>query len=75
MLRKHINSLPIANIEKEIPFYAWNCITLQLKNRDVSLVIRDETDMMMLLRVLVKSLRTVDCHSGTAEPIIKALIK
>jgi len=27
MLRKHINSLSIAEL-KQLPFYAWNCITL-----------------------------------------------
>ena len=42
MLRKHINMMDIKlfSNEKLIPFYAWECITVHLKNRDVDLVIR-----------------------------------
>lgn len=40
MLRKHINMLDDEQLAN-LPFYSWQCITLQLKHRDVDLVIRD----------------------------------
>lgn len=40
MLRKHINSLSNQDLNK-LPFYSWECITLELKNRNVDLVIKD----------------------------------
>jgi hypothetical protein len=43
MLRKHINSLEISKInDEDIPFQSWQCISLNLKHRDVDLVIKDE---------------------------------
>lgn len=36
-----------------IPFYAWQCITLQLKNRYVDLVIKNEQKMKLFLKFLV----------------------
>ena len=38
MLRKYLISIP-AKEDKLIALRSWNCITLQLKNRDVDLVI------------------------------------
>jgi hypothetical protein len=35
-----------------MPFYSWECITLQLEGRDVNLVIKDEGEMMMFLKFL-----------------------
>ena len=44
LLRKHMNCFNTKKIkESEItPFYAWNCVTLQLPNRDIDLIIRKE---------------------------------
>ena len=43
MLRKHLNSLDLSYYkEEQVPFYAWQCITLQLRHRDVDLVIKDD---------------------------------
>jgi hypothetical protein len=36
-----------------IPFYAWQCITLQLKDRYVDLVIKNEQKMKLFLKFLV----------------------
>ena len=52
MLRKHINSLDDESINT-LPFYSWNCITLQLKHRDVDLVIRDGKHMEIFLRFII----------------------
>jgi len=74
MLRKHINSLPV-NQHDQIPFYSWNCITLQLKHRDVDLVIRDERDMRHLLMFLIYTLKTRDGDRDSAVPLINAVTK
>ena len=42
MLRKHINQLEHSGLEN-LPFYAWQCITLQLDHRNIDLVIKDES--------------------------------
>ena len=40
MLRKHINSVDVQpSVPLKLPFYAWECLTLQLKHRDIDLVI------------------------------------
>lgn len=54
MLRKHINSLEITKIsDEDIPFYSWECISLNLRHRDVDLVIKDEKHMEEFLTILV----------------------
>jgi hypothetical protein len=42
-----MNTLSIEKFkdEKSVPFYQWQCITLQLKHRDVDLVIKEQEDM------------------------------
>lgn len=44
MLRKHINCLPHDELDK-VPFYSWECISLELQNRSVDLVIQDQQKM------------------------------
>jgi len=41
MLRKYINSLTNKELN-DMPFYSWNCITINHKDRDIDLVIRNE---------------------------------
>ena len=59
MLRKHINNMKPDQFKK-VPFYSWNCITIQLEHRDVDLVIRNEYQMKVLLKFLIHSLKTID---------------
>ena len=72
--RKHINALAPDKIDL-LPFNSWNCITLQLKHRDVDLVIRSQTQMNMFLKFLIYSLQTFDGKRGTAKPLIRALCR
>ena len=58
-----------------MPFYAWECITLDLGYREVDLVIRDEAQMKALLMFLIYSMKTVDGKQGSAIPIHKALFQ
>jgi hypothetical protein len=53
LLRKHINSLTDIKKLRNFPFFAWNCITLQLKDREVDLVIKKENEMKMFLTYLI----------------------
>ena len=75
MYRKHINSYPKASDLDHLPFYSWDCLTLQLKRRDVDLVIKNEKDMQTLILFLIYRLRTVDGSRGTASPLIEMLNK
>jgi hypothetical protein len=36
-----------------LPFYTWECITLQLSNRDVYIVIRNEKLMTAFIKLLI----------------------
>ena len=66
MLRKHLNLHKIEDYKKEnVPFYAWQCITLQLVHRDVDLVIKNDKDMDDLLKVIVHAMDTVDGNKNS----------
>lgn len=71
-LRKHINSLN----EKQIlalPYYSWECISLKTKHREVDLVFKDQRLMNKLVLHLLRSLKTVDGHRGSAIPILLSM--
>jgi hypothetical protein len=72
--RKHVNALPPDQIDL-VPFNSWDCITLQLKHRDVDLVIRSGTQMNMFLKFLIYSLETFDGKRGSASQLVKCLIR
>ena len=67
MLRRHIIST------KDVPFYSWNCISLQLINREIDLIIESQHNMKMLLKFLIVTLKTVDGSKDSAKPIIQAI--
>ena len=74
MLRKHINCLKEDELKRnDLPFYYWQCLTLQLVNRDVYLVIKNEHQMALLLKLLVHLLKTVNGNTGSALPLIGKL--
>ena len=74
MLRKHINSMSPQEL-KNLPFYSWNCLTLQLPHRDVDLVIKDEQEMTYVLNFLIYRMRTIDGNKDSALGILDALNK
>lgn len=75
VLRKHIISLRNAEIGQGLPFYAWQCITLLLRNREISLVIKNEKDMANLIKLLCSELNTIDGSRNSAIGVKKALLK
>ena len=42
--------------DSNVPFYAWECITIQTERNDINLVIRKEKDMKTLIRFLIYNL-------------------
>jgi hypothetical protein len=76
MLRKHMNSItPQDYRTQSIPFYSWECITLQLRHRVVDLVIRNQDDMDDFLMILIDALKTVDGNRGSIVQAYKSILK
>jgi hypothetical protein len=75
--RKHVLSMDQKDVgdDKNFPFFSWECITLQLKHREIDLVIRNQEHMKMFIRFLVYHLKTVDGNRNSAEGIHRALLK
>lgn len=73
MLRKHISSIQSLEKLRNLPFYSWNCLTLQLNHREVDLVVPDDHHMQALLKFLVYRIQTVDGNRGTAKNVLENL--
>ena len=58
----------------DVPFYYWNCLTLQMENRDFFIVIKNEKAMEDFLKILIHSLDTVDGIKGSAIPLRKYIL-
>jgi hypothetical protein len=43
LFRKHLITMNPDKFKDEVPFLSWQCLTLQLKHRDVDLVIKDQS--------------------------------
>ena len=54
------------------PFFAWQCLTLEMENRNIDLVIKDDNDMKVLIRYLVQALNTIDGKMNSAKFLIDA---
>lgn len=61
--------------EKTIPFLSWQCITLQLKHRDVDLVIKNQTDMDHLLKFLIYEINTINGKRDSGLKLQQMLVK
>ena len=46
----------------EIPFFAWECITIQFKCRYLDIVVKDELQMEILLKFLIMETNTFDSN-------------
>jgi len=74
MLRKHINSLPRQQLTK-LPFYCWECLSIETLHRPIELVIKEEKDMDILLKFLIFTLRTIDGNRDSANDLIRRFKK
>jgi hypothetical protein len=71
-----MNSInPLKYASSEVAFYAWECLTLQLKHRDLNLVIKDEKDMERLLKFLIYQLNTIDGKKDSSLGLQQKLAK
>ena len=50
------------------PFYAWDCLTLQLPHRDIDIIIRKETQYMMLVTYLLNEMNSINGIRGSRAP-------
>lgn len=75
MMRKHINSLDTLEDKLRLPFFCWQCISIQISSRDVDLIIPNEAEMLLFIRFLLLSLKSLDGTAGSAEPTISAMIR
>jgi len=76
MMRKHFLNMDTKELTNNCPFYSWDCITLQIKNKgDLYLIIKNEHCMSQLLKFLIYSLETADGTRGTLVPLIKRQVK
>ena len=57
----------------QLPFYSWECITLQFGIRDINLVIKNEKCMDDFIKLLIFSLNTVDGNKDSGLKIKDAL--
>ena len=76
MLRKHMNTItPQEYKVMDVPFYAWQCITLQLRHRMVDLVIKNQQDMDDFLMILIDGMKTVDGNKNSLQTAENHIIK
>ena len=59
----------------DIPWFSWECLSLQLKHRDVDIVIRDQQNMTKLLKFLIYSMNTIDGERGSSLPYQTFLVE
>ena len=67
-MRKHINLIAMAK-QAAVPFDSWNCLTLSTARKDFDIVIKDDHQMLIILRFLIQSIRSVDGQRGSADKI------
>ena len=72
MLRKHTIMMDKKDLIKDAPFYAWDCITLSIKNKwDVYLIIRNEQVMKDFIKLLIISTNSVNGFKNSADGLKK----
>lgn len=55
----------------DVPFDAWQCITLSIKKKgDIYLIIKNENVMTMFLKFLIYHMETFDGNRGSAQQFI-----
>jgi len=75
MMRKHINSLDFTvKGGRKLPFYCWECITIQMPLRDIELVIPDENQMKIVIQFLILVLKSVDGLRNSANEQINTMM-
>ena len=64
------------DLVRDAPFYAWDCITLSIKNKwDVYLIIRNEKVMIEFIKLLIFKGNTLDGFKNTADSFKNCLFE
>lgn len=72
MLRKHVNSIDMKTIkDSDMPFFSWQCLTLNMKHRDVDVVIQDDKDMEDFITLITWSIKSVNNSRDSAKSIYR----
>ena len=57
-------------LQLDAPFYAWDCISLSIKNKwDIYLIIKNEQVMTDCLKFLIYKMESIDGKRGTAAAL------
>lgn len=76
MLRKHTSLMSKKTMLNDAPFYAWDCISLTIKNKwDIYFIIKNEKVMTDFLKLLIFRTESLDGFRGTAIPFKEQYIK
>lgn len=60
--------MPKKLLRKDAPFYAWDCISLSIKNKwDIYLIIKNENVMTDFIKLLIYMTVSHDGIKGSAE--------
>ena len=69
MMRKETILLPKKKLLNDAPFYAWDCISLTIKNKwDIYLIIKNEKVMSDFLKLLIFKTESMNGFRGSAIP-------
>ena len=71
MLRKYLIQKP--NEAKHSRLKSWNCITLQLRHRDIDLIILDDYQTKMFLKFLIFELKTLNGQRDSGKKLLDLL--
>lgn len=53
--------------EDMLPYFSWECLTIQFKRRDVDIVVRDELQMEILLKFLIQVTNSFDGNTNSLD--------
>lgn len=76
MFRKHIIMMSRQDFFRNTLFQAWDCITLNVKNKgDIYLIIQNEECMSKFLKLLIYQMQSIDGYRKTMVPMINMMLK
>jgi len=59
--------------DSDMPFFSWQCLTLNMKHRDVDVVIQDDKDMEDFITLITWSMKSVNNSRDSAKSIYRQL--